>query len=120
MKLNEVWPPSYFWRYLVHRQFQRSHPDTPVIVGNAIITLNSWLRPTDTGFEWGSGQSTTWLAARVDHLISIEHDAQWHQRIKTRLEERCLLNRVDYRFVEAPEGQMDEPRDSDYAHAIDG
>ena len=28
-------------------------------------------------FEWGSGGSTVWLARRVQHLISVEHDPEW-------------------------------------------
>ena len=119
MRLDEAWPPSYLWRYLVHRQFQRAHPDTPVMVGNATVTLASWLRPDDVGFEWGSGQSTTWLAPRVGHLTSVEHDPRWHARIRSRLAERGLADKVDYRHVPAPGGQLDEPENSDYAHAID-
>ena len=119
MKLDEAWPPSYLWRYLVHRQFQRSHPDTPVMVGNATITLNSWLKPTDIGFEWGSGQSTTWIAPRVAQLTSIEHDRQWHALIAERLQQRGLADKVDYQLIEAPGGQLDEPQASAYARAID-
>lgn len=119
MKLVEAWPPSYLWRYLVHRQFQRSHPGTPVMVGNATVTLASWLRPSDVGFEWGSGQSTTWIAPRVAHLTSIEHDHEWHARVVAKLDELCLADRVDYRHVEATGTQFDEPSNSPYAHAID-
>ena len=118
MKLNEAWPPSYLWRYLVHRQFQRTHPDTPVMVGNATISLQSWLRPTDVGFEWGSGQSTTWLAPRVGQLTSIEHDTQWHALIHERLTDRGLIDKVDYRLVPAEGAQLEEPDGSPYAHAI--
>jgi len=119
MKLDEAWPPSYLWRYLVHRQFQRSHPGTPVMVGNATVTLASWLRPSDVGFEWGSGQSTTWIAPRIAHLTSIEHDARWYARVAERLESLGLDRRVDYRQRDAGGTQFDEPLDSPYAHAID-
>lgn len=119
MKLDDLWPPSYLWRYLVHRHFQRTHPDTPVMVANAIITLNSWLRPTDVGFEWGSGQSTSWLASRVGQLTSVEHDPQWHSLVSSRLEKLGLQDKVNYQLVEADGGQMNEPELSPYAHAID-
>jgi len=120
VRLDEAWPPSYLWRYLVHRQFQRTHPGTPVMVGNATVTLASWLRPTDVGFEWGSGQSTTWIAPRVAHLISVEHDARWHARVVDELDAQGLSERVDYRHADAAGTQFDEPLDSPYAHAIDG
>ena len=77
-KLN----PFYLWRYAVQQAFQRQHPEAPVIVANAVIILDNWLRSTDHGLEWGSGRSTTWLAARVAHLVAVEHDPTWHTRVK--------------------------------------
>lgn len=34
-------------------------------------------RPGARVFEWGSGASTLWLAARSGHVQSVEHDADW-------------------------------------------
>lgn len=55
----------------------RTHPDAPWLVAQAVEFLSKWLRPTDVGFEWGSGRSTIWFAKRVRRLISVEHDKQW-------------------------------------------
>jgi len=33
-------------------------------------------------FEWGSGSSTVWLAARVKRVYSVEHDKVWKQKIR--------------------------------------
>lgn len=118
MKREKLYPP-YLWRYLVQQSFQRQHPDAPVIVANAVMILDNWLRPTDRGLEWGSGRSTTWLAARVTHLISVEHDPAWHARIRDELGSRGLSAKVDYRLVEAPADQMAEPRDHAYANVAD-
>src|SRR5436309_14146462 len=59
--------------------------------------LGSWLRPGDSGLEWGSGRSTLWFAKRVDRLLSIEHDEYWHRRISSQILENGIHN-VDYRL----------------------
>ena len=43
----------------------------------AMEWLDNTLQPGWIGFEWGSGQSTVWLANRILSLISIEHDKEW-------------------------------------------
>lgn len=118
VKLSDL-PPPHLWRYLVQRYFQRTYPDTPVVVANASVLLNAWLRPTDKAFEWGSGRSTIFFARRVGSLISVEHDESWHHEVQSRLQREGLANKVDYRLIPAPGGQLDEPKDSPYAMAID-
>ena len=90
-----------------------------MIVANAVIILDHWLRPTDRGLEWGSGRSTTWLAARVGHLVTVEHDPAWHARVRGRLEARGLAAKVDYRLIAAPGDQMAEPPEHPYAAVAD-
>jgi hypothetical protein len=112
-------PPNHLWRYLVQRYFQRTYPDTPVVVANASVLLDAWLRPTDRAFEWGSGRSTTFFARRVGSLVSIEHDAAWYDQVKRRLKHDGVSDKVDYRLIPAPGDQMHEPENSPYAMAID-
>jgi SAM-dependent methyltransferase len=90
-----------------------------VIVAKAVIILDSWLRSTDRGLEWGSGRSTTWLATRVARLVSVEHDPAWHARVQGEFASRWLATKVDYRLIEAPADQMAEPRDHPYAGVVD-
>jgi predicted O-methyltransferase YrrM len=118
VKREKLHPP-YLWRYLVQQAFQQQHPQAPVIVANAVIILDSWLRPTDQGLEWGSGRSTTWLATRVARLVSVEHDPTWHARVQGELESRGLAAKVDYRLIEAPADQMAEPQYHPYAGVAD-
>lgn len=118
MKLRELYP-SYFWRFLVQRSFQRAHPEAPLIVANSVILLDNWLRPTDCGIEFGSGRSTSWLARRLTHLTTVEHDAHWYERVTQRIAERGLADKVDYRLIPAAGDQMDEPKDHPYAAIAD-
>jgi predicted O-methyltransferase YrrM len=90
-----------------------------VIVANAVIILDHWLRPTDRGLEWGSGRSTTWLATRVSHLVTVEHDPLWHARVRGQLEARGLAAKVDYRLIAASDDQMAEPLGHPYAGVAD-
>ena len=118
MNRKKLWPP-YLWRYLVQQSFQKTHPDAPVMVANAVLILNSWIKETDRGVEWGSGRSTAWLAARCSHLLTVEHDEDWYAQTKGELEKRRLTRKVDYRYVPAAGDQMDEPRDHPYAGVAD-
>jgi predicted O-methyltransferase YrrM len=71
------------------------------------------LLPTDRGLEYGSGLSTLWLARRVSQFVSVEHDAEWHDKVSGQLKKHSLSN-VDHRFApqDEPETQGDR---SEYA-----
>jgi hypothetical protein len=45
-------------------------------------------------FEYGSGNSTLWWAARVARVVSCEHDFAWHARLRPQLPAQ-----VDYRRI---------------------
>ena len=81
--------------------YERTHPNSPWLTQTMIKVLASWLRPEDSGLEWGSGRSTLWLALRINRLISIEHNKSWYRRIESKLKEKGLGN-VDYRLYENP------------------
>jgi hypothetical protein len=107
------WTP----RYIVNRaklwQYEKRHPADPWLTSRAIEFLSQWLRPTDVGFEWGSGRSTLWFAKRVKHLTSIEHDPAWYEIVQSRLKLQQLDN-VQHRLLALQDGA-----DSTYVHAID-
>lgn len=42
-------------------------------------------------FEWGMGGSTTWLADRVKHVTSVEHDPEWFSRVPKKKNLKCML-----------------------------
>ncbi len=118
MKREKLYPP-YLWRYLVQQAFQQRHPQAPVMVANAVLVLDAWLKPTDRGLEWGSGRSSTWLAERVEHLVTVEHDSTWHAKVAADIAARGLAQKVDYRLIAADGDQLDEPPDHPYARVAD-
>ena len=86
------WTPRYVVDRLSLWLWQKRHPDCPWLTVPAIELLESLLRSTDEGVEWGSGRSTLWFARRVKHLCSVEHNAQWFARVSSLLAASGLQN----------------------------
>jgi predicted O-methyltransferase YrrM len=55
------------------------------------------LRPNMRVLEFGSGQSTLWLAERVGTVVSIESDAAWQARVRSQADKLGLSN-IDLRL----------------------
>jgi predicted O-methyltransferase YrrM len=105
--------PRYVYNRTRQLLYERAHPNAPWLTPAAIRLLETLLRPTDRGAEFGSGRSTLWFAARVAALTSVEHEAQWRRAVAVDLASRGLVN-VDY--VLAPEDQpVERGGDSSYA-----
>jgi len=97
-KLSHLTPRYVYYR-LLDIWHQKRHPDHPWLTPQAIKILQSWLRPTDKGIEWGSGRSTIWFGRRVAHLLSIEHDTVWYEKTSIALSKNSLLDKIDYRLL---------------------
>jgi hypothetical protein len=106
-------------RRLAQLRFERMFPDAPWLTASAVRLLDSWLKPSDHGLEWGSGRSTIWFAKRMEHLISVEHTATWHAQIKVRLNEQKLSAKVDYRHIPCELSEQDEPESHPYCNVAD-
>ncbi|KAA6430379.1 class I SAM-dependent methyltransferase [Dyadobacter flavalbus] len=50
-----------------------------------ILFLKPRIKPHFNVFEYGSGNSTRWYAARVKHITAVEHDADWIKQISPKL-----------------------------------
>ncbi|MCU1308004.1 MAG: hypothetical protein JWN45_2699 [Acidobacteriaceae bacterium] len=90
-------------RYIYHRIglmiYQRRYPNAPWLTQLMVEILDNWLMPDDRGFEWGSGRSTLWFGERVGSLVSVEQNAEWHQRVSTELARKQLKN-VEYHLCQ--------------------
>jgi len=117
MRSTSHWTPRYVRDRIAELYYQRSHPDHPWLTRTANDILESYLRPTDAGIEFGSGRSTIWFGRRSERLISVEHDGQWHDKVRGMLS-AAGLDHVDYRLVprDVPEESGDE---SAYARVAD-
>jgi len=109
MRSVRHWTPRYVWDRTREMRYCRRHPDHPWLTPRANEILATMLRPMDAGIEYGSGRSTRWLATRIAHLTSVEHDEDWHTDVSAALRAGGLLN-VDYRLRprDVPEDRGDE------------
>lgn len=98
MRRFSHWTWTYIWDRCAVMRYERKNPEAPWLTATMIEFLDCWLSSNDVGLEFGSGRSTVWFASRVGRLTSVEHDAQWYQNVRTRLEARGLSDRVDYRL----------------------
>lgn len=109
--------------YLVNRLrvylWEKSHPDDPWIADEMVRILDEWLRAEDVGIEFGSGRSTPWLASRISHLVSIEHDSYWWTLVHNALSNANLSSKVDLRLIEFDPRQWKEtPEHSPYVNSV--
>jgi len=116
MLLKQVINPVYVVRRLKLALYEAQHPGEPWMAQRAIRVIEDYLRPSDHGFEFGSGRSTLWFARRVKHLVSIEQDAKWVAHVKTELTKANIHN-VDYRHINVEEGGT-SPQDIDKPYVL--
>jgi predicted O-methyltransferase YrrM len=58
----------------------------------AINYLARRLTGKETVYEYGGGGSTLWLASRVNRVVTIENDPDWHAKLHTALAEQAATN----------------------------
>jgi hypothetical protein len=96
-------------RYVQHRVaaawYRWRNPQAPWLTARGIEFLQSWLRPSDRGVEWGAGRSTLWFGGRVQHLLSIEHSREWHLKIGEQVKQRGLPVELRWAPAERPEAE---------------
>ncbi|MCC6177228.1 MAG: class I SAM-dependent methyltransferase [Chloroflexi bacterium] len=66
--------------------------EVPWLPYSAIRFLERQIGPQAVAFEYGGGGSTLWLARRVRHLTTVEHDAAWCPRLAEALQARQVPN----------------------------
>jgi hypothetical protein len=81
-------------------------------------------RPGARVFEWGSGASTLWLAARAGSVHSVEHHAGWAAQLSPRLPDNVTLRVVEPEESASPRIRSAKPGHAgldfaDYVAAID-
>lgn len=101
-------------RYLLNRSreklYRKMHPGVPWFAPQAVSFLEDYLLPVDDGLEFGSGRSTIWFASRVHHLTSVEHNAEWVEKVRLMLMERSIANvdMIHQPRLEHPDQDIDQ------------
>lgn len=89
-----TWARSLF---AIHDIDQLARLDLPWWTFTSAAEVDAYLaaRPGARVFEWGSGASTLWLAARAGSVHSVEHHAGWAQSLRPRLPSNVTLILVE-------------------------
>lgn len=66
--------------------------EQPWMTFEAIAFLDKLVNKTMTGFEYGCGGSTIFLAQRVKHLVSVDHHAEWFKLTSSVINSRKELS----------------------------
>lgn len=80
------WTPRALYYRMRYWNWLKKNPESPWIAPDAAVFLEHWFKPTDKGFEFGSGRSTAWIAEQVAHITSIEKNREWYEKVKVNLE----------------------------------
>jgi hypothetical protein len=72
--------------------------EVPWIPFPALRWLERQVHAETRVFEWGSGGSTLFFARRARNVVSVEHHAEWHALVRTRLDQNGLHG-CSYRLV---------------------
>ncbi len=116
MRSFEHWTPRYIYNRLALMAFEARHLDAPWLTAAAIATLQTLIKPTDVGFEWGAGRSTRWFARRVTHLMSVESNRTWFDRVSQMLSAERYTN-VELKWITCDEADREQV--DAYVTAID-
>lgn len=112
------WSVSYLWSRSKEKLYRQSNPNLPWFSPQANEFLQEYLLPSDSGLEFGSGRSTLWLAPRVTHLTSVEHNPAWAEKVKTKLASESIKN-VELIYAPKLEGANPDIEHSAYVGVTD-
>ena len=96
--LKAHWTPRYLRDRTIQAVYFRLHPNAPWIAPRGVRILDGLVSSHSMVFEFGSGRSTLWLARRARHVVSVEHDPVWFDRVKMLLTSASVAN-VDLHLV---------------------
>jgi len=119
MRKYSHWTFSYIYFRLRDILFRNLNPSAPWLTPDAIDFLNETLKKEFNGLEYGSGRSTIWFAKKVNNLISIEHNAEWFDRVSTIIRNEGIRN-INYKLLPNPgtSDVLEVTIMSDYVQAV--
>lgn len=84
----------------------------PWLTFDSIDYLNTLLLSSKRVFEWGSGGSTLFWLKKGANVVSVEHDRQWYEMMKSII---FNMENIDYKLIEpeANQRRLDIPDPSD-------
>jgi hypothetical protein len=100
------------WGYpLEEGPVDANHSPLPFITYPAQAVLHQIVQPNFKVFEFGCGHSSLWWAARVEEVVSVEHDTTWIKRIQEK-------KPANLRLILKEQGAVDDNFPEDLADAF--
>lgn len=98
---------GWFRSFREGRAVDRDGNPVPWLTYPAIEFLSRRVRPEMTVFEYGSGASTAWWAARVGSVHAVEHDRAWYERTSAILPANARVDHVPVDSESYPRSVLD-------------
>jgi hypothetical protein len=115
LKNKKHWTFRYFYNRTLQLIFETRNPILPWLTPQSIKILNELIKPSDIGYEFGSGRSTIWLSSKLFKLVSIEDNKSWFDKILEIITKNNITN-IDYYHKESKSiNEIDSP----YYKALD-
>ena len=100
--------PFYIFNRIKVMINEKRYPEHPWLTYAMVNILETVLKKTDIGLEFGSGRSTLWFAKRVQNLISVEHDPFWYEKISIQLQSHESGSKVKYHLFKDGKTELAE------------
>lgn len=110
--------PNYVFPRISVWSFQKRNPGLPWLTESSILLLESWIKSSDIGYEWGSGRSTIWFASRSAKIISVESNNIWFEKISKVAKSENLISKIDYHHISCPFEDYEEINCHEYCDQI--
>lgn len=91
---------------------------TPLMHKNEYRFIEKFLKPEHTFFEWGSGNGTLYFSGLVKKLISLEHDLDYYNEIKTSLD-LFEVNNVELIHIKLDPSNRNKSRYEQFKEYVD-
>ncbi|MDF3130547.1 class I SAM-dependent methyltransferase [Kiritimatiellaeota bacterium B1221] len=90
----ECWSLPYFFHRIRDVIYRKTHRNLPWLTPEANRILVSWIQPRHRILEFGSGKSTLFFAAKAAHVVSVEHQPEWADRVESWLRSEHLSEKA--------------------------
>ena len=101
--------PTLIFAQYNFNKYHKDNPGLPWMTPDSIEFLKNVINDDFRVFEWGSGKSTKWYAAKSKQVISVEHNKEWYDKVQSELKAEGH-NNIDYRYSYIETEDLDQKK----------
>ena len=114
-EMTKHWNLTYVINKVKTSIYYKLNPDKPWLTKDANQYLIQKLNKEMIGLEFGSGRSTIFFAKKLQHLVSVENNEDWYNKVSSQFKKKNI-NNVDYRLIKTG---LEKEHESAYYGAAD-